>query len=95
MKLSDRFMKLYHKLFGDEALQLAPAGTIKTLETGRDLAELAPVPGLPVVLDVLITILERGQVSSSCSCQHHDRRSWQREGHQVEWRRRGRTSRSD
>ncbi|KAI0702079.1 hypothetical protein C8Q76DRAFT_861684 [Earliella scabrosa] len=65
MKLSDRFMKLYHRLFGDEALQLARAGTIKTLETGRDLAELAPVPGLPAVLDVLIAILERVQVTKS------------------------------
>ena len=55
-------MKLYRKLVGDEALQSALAGTIKTLETGRGLAELAPVPGLPVVLDVLIAILEKVQV---------------------------------
>ncbi|KAI0704010.1 hypothetical protein C8Q76DRAFT_801785 [Earliella scabrosa] len=65
MKLSDRFLKLYRKLIGDEALQLALAGTIKTLQTGRDLTELAPVPGLPVVLDVLIAILEKVQNTQS------------------------------
>ena len=73
MKLSDRFMKLYRKLTGDEALQSALAGTIKTLETGRGLAELAPVPGLPVALDVLIAILEKVQVCNTCSFHHHDR----------------------
>ena len=62
MNLSDRFLKLYRKL----ALQSALEGTIKTLQTGRGLAELAPVPGLPVVLDVLIAILEKVQVCVMC-----------------------------
>ncbi|KAI0704045.1 hypothetical protein C8Q76DRAFT_753389 [Earliella scabrosa] len=65
MKLGDRFTKLYHKLFGDDVLQSALAGTIKTLKTGRGLAGLAPVPGLPEVLDVLIEILEKVQDTRS------------------------------
>ena len=73
MKLSDRFLQLYRKLTGDEALQSALEGTIETLQIGRGLADLAPVPGLPAALDILITILEKVQVCGMCSCQHHDR----------------------
>ena len=64
VKLSEHFKKLHHKLFGDDALDTALEATIKALETGKELVELAPIPGLQALFDVLIGILEKVQVSS-------------------------------
>ena len=64
IKLSERFKRLYHKLFGDDALDMVLEATIKTLETGKEFVELAPIPGLPALFNVLIGILEKVQVSS-------------------------------
>ena len=65
VKLSEHFKKLYHKLFGDDALDTALEVTIKALETGKKFVEPAPLPGLPALFDVLIWILEKVQVSST------------------------------
>lgn len=37
--------------------------TITVLENGRELVELAPIPGLPLAVDILIDILKKVQVS--------------------------------
>ncbi|KAI0704024.1 hypothetical protein C8Q76DRAFT_697383 [Earliella scabrosa] len=65
IKLGERFKKLYHELFGDDALDTALEATIKALETGKEFVELAPVPGLPALFDVIIGILEKVQRTRS------------------------------
>ena len=72
VKLNERFKKLHHQLFSDDAGNVALEATIKALETGRVFIELAPVPGLSAVVDVLVGILKKVQVSNVCSI--YDRR---------------------
>ena len=67
VKLNDRFKALHGQLISDDAGNVALEATIKTLETGRVFVELAPVPGLSAVVDVLVGILKKVQVSSACS----------------------------
>ena len=55
-------MKSPHRLFGDDAGDVALESTIKALDAGRGLVGLAGVPGLPEALDVLIGILRKVQV---------------------------------
>ena len=38
------------------------SGTLKALEAGKGLADLAPVPGLGSAIGLLISILEKAQV---------------------------------
>ena len=67
VKLNERFKKLHDHLFSDDAGNVALEATIKALETGRVFIELAPVPGLSAVVDVLVGILKKVQVSNVCS----------------------------
>ena len=61
----DRLKKLYHgKLFGEHGMDTALETTITVLENGRELVELAPIPGLPFAVNILIEILKKVQVSS-------------------------------
>ena len=62
IKLSPHFRRLYNRLFGDDALNAALAVTISALEKGEGVAELAPVPGLASLLQVLAGILKKVQV---------------------------------
>ena len=62
IKLIAHFRRLYNKLSGDHALQAALAATITALEKGEGVAELAPVPGLASLLQVLAGILKKVQV---------------------------------
>ncbi|KAI0702224.1 hypothetical protein C8Q76DRAFT_802514 [Earliella scabrosa] len=57
----DRLKKPYHKLFGDHAMDTALETTITILENGREFVELAPIPGLPLAVDILIDILKKVQ----------------------------------
>ncbi|KAI0702233.1 hypothetical protein C8Q76DRAFT_234242 [Earliella scabrosa] len=58
-------MKSPHRLFGDDAGDVALESTIKALDAGRGLVGLAGVPGLPEALDVLIGILRKVQDTKS------------------------------
>ncbi|KAI0702121.1 hypothetical protein C8Q76DRAFT_824886 [Earliella scabrosa] len=66
IKLSPHFRRLYNsRLFGDDALNAALAVTISALEKGEGVAELAPVPGLASLLQVLAGILKKVQATTS------------------------------
>ena len=62
IKLSPHFQQLYNKRLGDDALKAALAVSISALEKGEGVAELAPVPGLASLLQVLAGILKKVQV---------------------------------
>ena len=62
-RLIDRGQNFWRKLIGDDTLNTALAATITTLEAGGDLADLAPIPGLPVAVGLLAEILKKVQVS--------------------------------
>ena len=61
--------KLRNKHLADNSRNAALEATINVLETGGNLADLAPVPGLASILDVLARILKKVQASL---CTHHD-----------------------
>ena len=67
VKLNERFKKFHFQLFRDDARNVALEATVQALETGRVFIELAPVPGLSAVVDVLVGILKKVQVSDACS----------------------------
>ena len=68
VSLHDRFKRLHRKLFGDGATDAVLAATISTLEAGGKLVELAPVPGLASVVDVLVGILNKARVRIVSFC---------------------------
>ncbi|KAI0702128.1 hypothetical protein C8Q76DRAFT_697862 [Earliella scabrosa] len=65
--LIDRGRNFWRKLIGDDTLNTALAATITTLEAGGDLADLAPIPGLPVAVGLLAEILKKVQATRSNS----------------------------
>ena len=65
VRLIDRGRALYRKFVNDDTLNTALAATVTTLEAGGDLADLAPIPGLPVAVGLLAEILKKVQVSIS------------------------------
>ncbi|KAI0702081.1 hypothetical protein C8Q76DRAFT_697826 [Earliella scabrosa] len=65
--LIDRGRNFWRKLIGDDTLNTALAATITTLQAGGDLADLAPIPGLPVAVGLLAEILKKVQATRSNS----------------------------